>query len=56
VIPAVLGLTLGLEVVFSSFFLSVLGMKRKDRTVPGLEVPRDLVTTPAMLLDSLRSS
>jgi glycosyltransferase involved in cell wall biosynthesis len=37
VIPAVLSLTLGLEVVFSSFFLSVLGMKRKDRVAPGAE-------------------
>lgn len=35
VIPAVLSLTLGLEVIFSSFFLSLLGMKRKDRIVPG---------------------
>lgn len=37
VIPAVLSLTLGFEVVFSSFFLSVLGMKRKDRVAPGAE-------------------
>jgi len=29
VIPAVLALTLGVEVVFSAFFLSVLGMKRR---------------------------
>lgn len=35
VIPAVLLLTLGLDVVFSSFFLSVLGMKRKDKVTPG---------------------
>jgi glycosyltransferase involved in cell wall biosynthesis len=37
VIPAGLSLTLGFEVVLSSFFLSVLGMKRKDRVVPGSE-------------------
>jgi glycosyltransferase involved in cell wall biosynthesis len=35
VIPAVLSLTLGFEIVYSSFFLSVLGMSRKDATVPG---------------------
>jgi hypothetical protein len=34
VIPAVLALTLGVEIVFSSFFLSVLGLRRKDRIVP----------------------
>ena len=32
VIPAALSLTLGFEVVLSSFFLSVLGMKRKKAT------------------------
>jgi glycosyltransferase involved in cell wall biosynthesis len=37
VIPAVLSLTLGVEVVLASFFLSVLGMKRKNATVPGAE-------------------
>jgi len=37
VIPAVLSLTLGFEVVLSSFFLSVLGLKRRDRIVPGAE-------------------
>lgn len=35
VIPAVLSLTLGFEVMFASFFLSVLGMKRKNAVVPG---------------------
>jgi hypothetical protein len=44
VIPAVLSLTLGFEVVFSSFFLSVLGMKRKDRVVPGVESQADFPT------------
>jgi hypothetical protein len=34
VIPAVLALTLGCEVILSSFFFSVLGMTRKDRTGP----------------------
>ncbi|HTF62393.1 MAG TPA: glycosyltransferase family 2 protein [Edaphobacter sp.] len=37
VIPATLSLALGSEVTLSSFFLSVLGMNRKDRVVPGLE-------------------
>lgn len=32
VIPAVLSLLLGLQIVLSSFFLSVLGMKRRRRT------------------------
>ena len=45
VIPAVLCLTLGVEVVFSSFFLSVLGMKRKDRLVPGAEQYADVPET-----------
>ena len=44
VIPAVLSLTLGFEVVLSSFFLSVLGMARIDRFVPAaepqLKIPR----------------
>jgi hypothetical protein len=53
VIPAVLSLTLGLEVVFSSFFLSVLGMKRKDRIVPGAAAQSDFVLGPAALLDRL---
>jgi len=37
VIPAVLSLTLGFEVMFSSFFLSVLGMKRRNAVVSGAE-------------------
>jgi hypothetical protein len=37
VIPAALSLALGSEVILSSFFLSVLGMNRKDRVVPGSE-------------------
>jgi glycosyltransferase involved in cell wall biosynthesis len=40
VIPAMLSLTLGFEVMFSSFFLSVLGMKREGSTVPG-EAPQN---------------
>ncbi len=35
VIPAVLSLTLGFEVMLASFFLSVLGLNRKNATVPG---------------------
>lgn len=35
VIPAVLLLTLGFEVMLASFFLSVLGLNRKDAIVPG---------------------
>ena len=46
VIPAVLSLTLGFELVLSSFFLSVLGMKRKDRMVPGAE-PQPNIPTAA---------
>jgi glycosyltransferase involved in cell wall biosynthesis len=42
VIPAVLSLTLGVQVMLSSFFLSVLGMKHRDRAVPG-EEPQDNV-------------
>jgi len=42
VIPAVLSLTLGFEVMFSSFFLSVLGMKRKGSVVPGTNPPTEL--------------
>jgi glycosyltransferase involved in cell wall biosynthesis len=45
VIPAVLSLTLGCEVVFSSFFLSVLGMNRKDRVVPGVILEPQGLTT-----------
>jgi glycosyltransferase involved in cell wall biosynthesis len=37
VIPAVLSLTLGFEVILASFFLSLLGMKRKNAVVPGAE-------------------
>jgi len=37
VIPGSLSLALGSEVILSSFFLSVLGMNRKDRVVPGSE-------------------
>jgi hypothetical protein len=29
IIPAVVSLTLGLQIVFSSFFLSVLGLRRR---------------------------
>jgi hypothetical protein len=46
VIPAVLSLTLGFELVLSSFFFSVLGMKRKDRMVPGAE-PQSNIPTAA---------
>jgi len=42
VIPAVLSLTLGFEVMFSSFFLSVLGMKRKGSVVPGTNPQTEL--------------
>lgn len=36
VIPAMLSLTLGFDVVLSSFFLSVLGMKRSDEVASGV--------------------
>ena len=35
VIPSVLSLTLGFEIVLSSFFLSVLGMRRVEKVIPG---------------------
>ena len=41
VIPAALSLTLGFEVVFSSFFLSVLGLSRKDTVVSGAQSNAD---------------
>jgi hypothetical protein len=41
VIPAALSLTLGFEVMFSSFFLSVLGMKRKGFLLPGASLQSD---------------
>jgi glycosyltransferase involved in cell wall biosynthesis len=55
VIPAVLALTLGIEVVFSSFFLSVLGLRRKDRVVPA-EDRGDVTGEPGHGADAVAQS
>lgn len=47
VIPAVLSLTLGFEILMSSFFLSVLGLKTKDRVAPGADSEGGISASPA---------
>jgi hypothetical protein len=55
VIPAVLSLTLGFEIVLSSFFLRVLGMSHKDRVVPGAEL-RGIGVAATQLAETTSSS
>ena len=51
VIPAVLSLTLGFEILMSSFFLSVLGLKTKDRVAPGADSEGGISASPAELVE-----
>jgi len=51
VIPAVLSLTLGFEILMSSFFLSVLGLKTKDRVAPGADSEGGISASPAALVE-----
>ena len=51
VIPAVLSLTLGFEILMSSFFLSVLGLKTKNRVAPGADSEDGISASPAELVE-----